>query len=175
MKTKLCKVCKKPFEQFKSTDKVCSYLCAKLLAEQKEIDERYNKAKESLAKSDKVKDLMKVAKLLMQKYARLRDKDLPCISCGTSGASIWDGGHLFKAELYSGVKLDEINISRQCAKCNRFLNGNEIGYVEGFIRRYGFEAFNELSKRARETKNKKWTATELQEIINKYKFKIKDL
>lgn len=175
MKPKLCKVCKNPFEPFKSTDKVCSYLCAKLLAEQKEIDDRYNKAKESLAKSDRVRDLMKIAKLLMQKYARLRDKDLPCISCGNDKSSVWDGGHFFKSELYSGVRLDELNIHKQCRKCNTFLNGNEIGYVEGFIKRYGFEAFNELSKKAKETKNKKWTAIELQELIDKYKIKIKDL
>ena len=82
---------------------------------------------------------------------------------------------MFKSELYSGVKLDEININRQCRKCNRYLNGNEINYVKGFIERYGLPAFNDLSKKAVETKNKKWSADELQAIINKYKQKIKDL
>lgn len=175
IKPKFCKVCKDQFQPYKSTDVVCSFMCSKMWEEQKEIDKRYNKAKDGLEKSDKVKDLMKLSKVLIQKFARVRDKDLPCISCGSNTATVWDGGHLFKSELYSGVRLDEINVNKQCRKCNTFLNGNEVNYVIGFINRYGLPAFNDLSQRAKETKNKKWSVPELQEFINKYKLKIKDL
>lgn len=174
-KSKNCKVCGRNFYPFNTIDKTCSFVCFQALKEQDEIKVRFQKAKQSLEKSDKAKDLMKIAKLLVQKYARLRDKDLPCISCGQNTSTVWDGGHFFKSELYSGLRFDELNLAKQCRKCNTYLNGNEIGYVHGFIGRYGLVAFNELSLKAKETKNKKWSVPELQEIINSYKLKIKDL
>jgi hypothetical protein len=34
---------------------------------------------------------------------RLRDANENCISCGGNDKDLWDGGHLKKAEIYSGV------------------------------------------------------------------------
>jgi hypothetical protein len=68
------------------------------------------------------------AKKSFQKYVRLRDKDLPCISCNEMVKDLWDGGHYFKAELFSGLIFNEKNCHKQCRKCNRFLGGNEIQY-----------------------------------------------
>jgi hypothetical protein len=35
----------------------------------------------------------------------LRDANENCISCGGNDKDLWDGGHLKKAEIYSGVIL----------------------------------------------------------------------
>lgn len=173
-KPKACVVCGSHFLQYKSTDKCCSFQCSIALRERQEIEVRYQKAKASLKKSDSVKQLTKVAKLMAQKFARLRDREKPCISCGADHSNIWNGGHMYKSELYSGVRFDQLNIHKQCTKCNLHLNGNEVGYVHGFIQRYGLEKFNQISTQARQTKNKKWSVPELQEIINDYKLKLKE-
>jgi len=175
VKQKKCKVCGKEFNPFKTTDRLCSYICGKAFEEQQEIDKRFKSIQDKVKERDSLKLLMKAAKQIVQKYARLRDKYLPCISCGTYTSTMWDGGHMYKSELYSGVRLDEININKQCRKCNTYLSGNEVGYVKGFIAKYGLDEFNKLSDRATLTKNKKWSVEEIKEIITSYKLKIKDL
>lgn len=174
MKLKNCKICERDFTPYKSTDKVCSYLCSVKLAEQVEIEKKHEELKKKVKDSDSIKLLTKLAKQLAQRYARLRDDELPCIACGTNKTMEWHGGHLFKSELYSGVRFDEFNIHKSCLKCNTWLHGNEVGYVAGFVSRYGNDAFFELYKKANETKTKKWTKEELKEIITRYKFKLKD-
>jgi len=174
LKPKFCKNCLDQFQPYKSTDKLCSFQCSVAYKEKQEIEERFKKIEAKVKERDSVKLLTKLAKQLAQKWARIRDAQLPCISCGTTKSIEWHGCHLYKSELYSGVRFDELNLARGCKKCNVFLDGNEVGYVKGFIERYGLEAFNELSKKATETKNKKWSVPELKEIINYYKLKIKD-
>lgn len=173
-KPKKCKQCGRDFKPFSSLDKVCSSVCFYAYKEAQEIEKRFKVIEAKVKERDSVKLLTKVAKQLAQKWARIRDRDLPCISCGTNQSIEWHGCHLYKSELYSGVRFDELNLARGCKKCNVFLSGNEVGYVKGFIERHGLIAFNELSDRATKTKNKKWTVPELKEIINYYKQKIKD-
>jgi hypothetical protein len=173
-KPKHCSNCGSQFNPYKSTDKLCSFQCSVAHKEKQEIEERFKKIEAKVKERDSVKLLTKVAKQLAQKWARIRDKDLPCISCGAVTSTMWDGGHLYKSELYSGLRFDEMNINKQCRKCNTYLNGNEINYVRGYIDRYGLAAFNEISKRAKERKNTKWSVPELKQIINYYKLKIKD-
>jgi hypothetical protein len=172
LKEKKCKQCKSLFKPMNSLQQVCNYVCAVALNRQKEIDKKIAKFKVNL---ETPKQLKPIAKKIAQQYARLRDKDLPCISCGSPTAIEWHGGHLYKAELWSGVLFDEYNINKQCKKCNVFLDGNESGYVEGFIKRYGFEKLQELMKRKNESKSYKWTRDELKEKIEYFKQKVKDL
>jgi len=74
----------------------------------------------------------------------LRDKDKGCVSCGTINSDLFDGGHYFKAELFSGLIFDERNCHKQCRKCNRFLGGNEIQYRLGLVQRFGIDFVEEL-------------------------------
>jgi hypothetical protein len=115
------------------------------------------------------------AKKSFQKYVRLRDKDLPCISCNEMVKDLWDGGHYFKAELFSGLIFNEKNCHKQCRKCNRFLGGNEIQYRKGLLNRFGFEYVEQLESIADENRVYKYTKDELIEIKRKYDGKIKEL
>jgi hypothetical protein len=127
---------------------------------------------------DKLKtlgDYEKEAKKSFQKYIRLRDKDLPCISCGNDKTDLWDGGHYKKAEIYSGVIFDEQNCQKQCRKCNRFLNGNELNYREGLILRYGIDYVVEIEEKAIKTREHKFTREELIMIKKKYDLLIKSI
>lgn len=115
------------------------------------------------------------AKKSFQKYVRLRDKDLPCISCNETVKDLWDGGHYFKAEIFSGLIFNEKNCHKQCRKCNRFLGGNEIQYRKGLLNRFGLEYVEQLESIADKNRVYKYTKDELIEIKNKYDGKIKEL
>ena len=175
MKKKKCKNCGKEFEPRNSLQPVCNYVCALAYNDKKQVEKRFKELKRKVKEGDSVKLLTNLAKSIAQKYARLRDAHLGCISCNNETATVYHGGHLFKSELYSGVRFHEFNIHKQCAKCNVFLNGNEVNYVAGFIKRYGQELFDLLSTQARESKIRKWEKEELLNVINFYKLKIKEL
>jgi len=107
-------------------------------------------------------------KPVYQRWIRERDKDLPCISCGSTTADIWDGGHYKKAEIYRGVIFNEFNCNKQCRKCNKYLGGNESNYRKGLIEKYGLFVVETLEQLANETRNYKWSNEELEEIKLKY-------
>jgi hypothetical protein len=115
------------------------------------------------------------AKKSFQKYVRLRDKDLACISCNEMVKDLWDGGHYFKAEIFSGLIFNEKNCHKQCRKCNRFLGGNELQYRKGLLARFGWEYVAKLENIADENRVYKYTKDELIEIKKKYDGKIKEL
>lgn len=166
--------CKEQFQPYKTTDKACSYLCQLAINEQKEIDARFKKIKAKVKERDSIKDLTKIALQLAQKWARIRDEHRPCISCGKTKCIQWQGGHLYKSKLYSGVKFADYNIHKQCHACNHFMDGNEVNYIHGLIDRYGMEYVNYVRKVATETKDKKWSVPELRDMIAYYKNRIKN-
>ena len=108
------------------------------------------------------------AKKEFQKWVRLRDKDLPCISCNTLNPKMWHGGHFKKAEIYSGLIFDERNVNRQCSRCNVFLGGNEGEYRIGLVNRFGEDFVKQLEDDSQRLRNYKYTKDELIEIKNKY-------
>jgi len=173
-----CKVCQIVFDIKQPLQSVCSYICAieyskKLKANKEKIE--WKKTKSDL--KDKVKTLSQFeaeAKKSFQKWIRLRDKDLPCISCGSTESDTFDGGHFKKAEIYSGVIFDERNVNKQCRRCNRFLNGNELLYREGLIKRFGDDFVKELEQYANETRQYKWTKEQLIAKKLQYDLKIKE-
>jgi len=174
MKPKKCKVCLTTFEPKQFGQVACGFPCAiihaKNLKAQKE--QREWRVEKKIIK-EKLKTLGQYeaeAKVSFQKWIRLRDAKYSCISCDTFATSLWDGGHFKKAEIYSGVIFDENNCHKQCRKCNRFLNGNELNYRQGLIKRYGLEYADKIEQKANETRNYKYTKAEL--IAKKLKYDI---
>lgn len=134
--------------------------------------------KEKAILKEKVKTLSEHeadAKKSFQKFIRLRDKNENCISCGENNKDLWDGGHFKKAEIYSGVIFHEHNCHKQCRKCNRFLNGNELMYREGLIIRYNEQYVVNIEKLANETRQHKYTKEQLIAKKIQYDIKIKEL
>lgn len=117
-----------------------------------------------------LKYLKKKAKDTFQAWCRKRDEDDPCISCGTYNAK-FDGGHYYKAELYSSLLFDERNVNKQCAYCNGHLAGNLIQYRFGLIKKYGQEVSDELDYLASIDKQQNIKRTKLDyiNIILKYR------
>ena len=171
VKTRICAICSKEFIPLRITQ-VCSYICALKWNDKKEVDKRVKQLKIEV---QSVKDLEVIARRVFQKWVRLRDAKDPCISCGTIYAK-WDGGHYYKAELYSGLIFDEMNCNKQCAHCNGpHMHANLIGYRKGLVEKYGALAVEGLEEIADSKRFYKFTKQELKDIIAKYKTKINEL
>lgn len=130
------------------------------------------KTREQKEKLKTISNLIAEAKKPFQKYIRLRDQEKPCISCGTDYSDIWDGGHFYKAENYSGLIFDERNCRKQCRKCNNFLGGNENNYRLGLIKLEGIEYVKKLDEDAIRLKKYKYSRDEILSIKKHYQEKV---
>jgi len=113
-------------------------------------------------------ELLKLAQMVFNKWIRERDKDKPCIS---SGKRSDQAGHYLPVGSYSGVRFDETNVNGQSIEDNCFNHGAYNRYHAGMIDRYGYDKVYELEKWGYESRFKKWSRSELEMIINKYKKK----
>ena len=111
--------------------------------------------------------LKKKAQDIFNKWIRNRDKEERCISCN---GPVEQAGHYFSSGHYSALTFDEMNVNGQDIRCNMFLSGNLIHYRQGLVKKYGEDAVKELEKKA-EVRTYKWSRTELEDIITKYKIK----
>ncbi|MEG1644024.1 MAG: recombination protein NinG [Bacteroidales bacterium] len=85
---------------------------------------------------------------VFSEYIRLRDSDsrgyVRCISCGK--IVHWkeaDCGH-YVNRAHMGTRFSEHNCNGQCRFCNRFDEGNNIGYTRGLISKYGVKIIADL-------------------------------
>jgi len=172
---KKCRECSTVFVPYKSTDKFC-YLCSKTKLALKNLEkikkEKVKKQKEDLLT---LQDYLKLAQQVFNKYVRLRDEGLVCISCQKPmRKGNIDAGHLWSAGGHSNVRFNELNVNAQCSRpCNKDKAGDINNYRLGFVKRYSVEQLDELDKIANVTR--KWSKDELKLLISEYKKKIKEL
>ena len=176
-----CTACRKSFKPYAGWVKWCSPECqdvvVKIIAE-KARKERVKQDKKDLQKlKEKHKGLanyMNVLQVVFNEFIRLRDKDEPCISCGTFGPVMWSAGHYYTVGSSGSVRFDEDNVHKQCwFNCNKNKSGNLAEYYPRLIAKIGQERFDALTER----KNTIWKPTipELIEKIEYYKEKVKQL
>jgi hypothetical protein len=168
-----CKNCKEKFEPIRFNHKFClKDECIKAFVEEvkvKQWKETKTRMKEDLKTTQ---DWLKEAQTIFNKYIRLRDMGLVCISCHQPPKKK-NAGHYFSSGGHSNVRFDEDNVHLQCEACNTFLSGNLLNYQIGIKNRIGAQKLLELQERAHVTK--KWTIEELKEIIQTYKTKVRQL
>jgi hypothetical protein len=178
-KKKRCKQCKKEFQPLRPLQQVCDYKCAYELAivraELKEKKDWNKRKKEGLEKLKTVTQYEQLARRVFQAWVRARDNGLPCISCGATKAEQWDGGHYFKAELYSGLIFHEDNCSKQCSRCNNELHGNESSYRIGLVKKIGEERVRWLEENKDRLRTYQFSKDELIEIKKVYLLKVKEI
>jgi hypothetical protein len=85
------------------------------------------------------RDWLKEAQAAVNKYVRARDAGKPCVSCGALTAGQWDAGHYRSAGGHPALRLDPLNIHKQCSVCNAHKSGNLIEYRKELINRIGLE------------------------------------
>lgn len=179
IKTKKCanKECNNSYKQFNSLVTWCSTECKISITQTKEA-QKIIKSKRSLNKpKSKTLDQYEIeAKEVFQKWVRLRDAHhgFGCISCVKDKNTKMDGGHVFKAELYSGLIFNELNCHGQCVPCNRFEDGNVKEAKSGIEKRYGNEALEYIESRSDANRLHRYDKNKLIAIKLKYQIKIKE-
>lgn len=120
---------------------------------------------------------MKKLDRIFSEFIRLRDADkngyCKCISCGK--IQHWkevDNGH-FVNRSHMSTRFDEKNCNAQCRKCNRFDEGNNIGYMKGLVAKYGDKIIDELYVKKHHTS--KFSKVEFELMADYYKKKVSEL
>lgn len=114
---------------------------------------------------------------VFSEFIRLRDASangyVRCISCGK--ISHWkdvDCGHYVNRKHLS-TRWHEKNCNAQCRACNRFDEGNMLGYTKGLVKKYGQSVLDELDVMKCHTS--KLCDFEGKILIKFYKDKVKEL
>lgn len=168
---------------------VCVDCGTKLALERRSKErEKAEKAAEKKRRREeqKQKDKLKIRKLALKPrsywikqaqqavnaFIRERDRDLPCISCGTLTSAQWDAGHYRTTAAAPQLRFDERNIHKQCVVCNQHKSGNLVPYRVMLIERIGIAAVDEIES---DHKRHRWTTEECKAIKAEYQQKLKDL
>lgn len=77
------------------------------------------------------------AQLSFNRYIRVRDSGLPCISCGRNTGAKVNAGHYRPVGAYPELRFNEINCHLQCEHCNTYKAGNLTEYRIGLIAKIG--------------------------------------
>ena len=179
MKQKKCKVCLTLFTPLRPLQSCCNWQCANIYA--KELNEKKQdkewKQRKAKIKSDlmSLSDWLKIAQKHFNHYIRLRDKGNNCISCGKQffKDEIVHASHYKPAGTCYNVRFNEDNVWISCVKCNTHLSGNGIEYRKRLVEKIGIERVEEVENLS--TITRKFTISEVKEIIEIYKAKIKML
>lgn len=176
MKLSKCRVCGQAFERQRIGQKTCSVACAiqlgrevsrKMMAARERIETKRRK-EAVMSRSDWMKKLQAV----FNKYIRLRDDALPCISCGRHHQGQYHAGHYLTIGARPELRFDEDNCHKQCAPCNNHLSGNLVNYRIGLIKKIGLERVERLEGHHAPLK---LTVDEIKANIETYRQKIKEM
>lgn len=174
-----CPVCKQPAELRINLKLFCSYDCAakwgksqaekskaKKQADQRKVDREKMKCLKT--RSEWLKDLQ----VVFNRFIRLRDSGLPCISCGRDTGAKMNAGHYLSVGAHPELRFDESNCHRQCEHCNSFKSGNQAQYRPRLIAKIGQAEVDRLEGPQGPIK---LTIEQIQQLIVEYKNKIKEM
>lgn len=179
-----CKECGAYYIKFQSSQQVCSVACAMKMGKRKAEEKRkkMDKAERLVEKrrmkalKEKLKsrsDWLKELQTVFNKFIRLRDRDLPCISCGRFHQGKYDAGHYRTVGGSPELRFNEDNVHAQCVPCNRHLHGNIANYRINLIEKIGVERVELLERK--DLPPLKLSIDEIKELIKTYKAKCKEL
>ena len=167
----ICRVCKKPYIRFQTTQTVCGVRCAKQVGKlaRKAERESVKKRKEAVKSRSQ---WMKEAQDAFNAYIRARDAQELCISCGRNHQGQWHAGHFYSVGARPELRFHEDNCHKQCKPCNTDLHGNLLKYREALMGRIGSDRMEAL---AGPVAVKKYTVEDLKQIRATYRAKAKEI
>lgn len=138
--------CRASFAPQRLGQKVCSPACG--LATKDVNADKARKAladvgrKELRAAKERVKpkgQYMREAQAVINRYVRLRDAHLGCISCSkpASWGGQWHCSHFRSVGAAAHLRFNLWNMNKSCSACNNFLSGNIAGYRPKLIEKIG--------------------------------------
>jgi 5-methylcytosine-specific restriction endonuclease McrA len=138
-------------------------MAKKVKKENKEIKERIK------TKSQHLKELQTV----FNKYIRLRDILLPCVSCGDRINGTPHASHFLSVGSHPALRFNENNCHSSCSQCNLHLHGNLVEYSLRLPDRIGQDNYDKLI--ASRGDRLQISIPEIEELKLYYKNKIKEL
>lgn len=116
-------------------------------------------------------------------FIRERDKDQPCICCGSFAASGesslhgggWDAGHYISRGHASHLRFDERNVHKQRKGCNKPGGTTRAKYRIGLVARIGEDAVLALEALEYAESGRGETIEQLKEIAVHYRAKLREL
>lgn len=174
LREKKCRHCKGAFIPVRPLQIACEMTCAIALARktsEREQEAKRKKERAALrAAREKIKgrgEYMREAQNVFNAYIRQRDRDQPCISCGTTADVQYAAGHYRTVGACPELRFEPLNVHRQCNRnCNMGKSGNLIEYRIGLVARIGADKVAWLEGRH---EAKRYTIDDLKEIKTKYR------
>lgn len=173
-----CKQCKEVFQKVTPLQFVCSPKCsidyAKLQTKKKQdkkIKEINKDVRERKEKLKTTSDYLKEVQVVFNKWIRLRDKGLNCISCNKP-AKKENAGHYRSVGSCPELRFEPLNVHLQCEYCNTYQHGNLIPYRQNLIKKIGISSVEWLESNH---EPKHYSKVELIGMKTIYKDKIKEL
>lgn len=143
---KKCRCCKEQFQPQKPLQVACGVACAVVLARAKSEKERKAidqiERREIKAAKERIKsraEHAKEAQVAFNRYVRLRDADLGCVSCPKPAewGGQWHASHFRSVGAAAHLRFNLLNVHKACSVCNNHLSGNIMGYRPELARRIG--------------------------------------
>jgi hypothetical protein len=156
----------------------CAFSYAKMTGEKKKAKDATAARKAHRAAVIKSKPLKwyedKAQRAVNAYVVHGRDKDDPCISCGTTNPNIiYAAGHFRTRGAASQHRYNLDNLHKQCNfHCNSQLSGNIQNYRPALILKIGQERYDALMN---DNESRRYTVEELLCIESTYKNKLKAL
>lgn len=180
LRKKKCRnaACRAEFIPSRSMQVVCSPLCglavakAKRERDRKSIDQR--ERREIRVAKERIKskaDHMREAQQVFNGFIRLRDKDLPCVSCGRHHEGQYHAGHYRTVGANPELRFEPLNVWKQCAPCNNHKSGDIVNYRIELVKRIGADKVDWLEG---PHEPKRYTIEELKTIKAEYRAKTRE-
>ena len=175
-----CKHCREPILNARnSLVRSCSIECAVALARKE--SERLWKRQTALERKSRReakerlktrRDWLKEAQAAFNRWVRVRDHGLPCISCGRYHKGAWDAGHYRSVGACSALRFHPDNCHAQCVPCNQHKSGNIIEYRIGLLARIGQVRLDWIEVHHEPAK---WTIEQLKQVKAEFTAKARQL
>ena len=178
------KTCKNPdcgasFVPQRLGQAVCSPKCALAVVEVQKAKEKKSLAlagrREIKVRKEKLKtraDHAKDTQQAFNEWVRLRDADLPCVSCGRHHDGQYHAGHYRTVAANPAIRFEPLNVHKQCAPCNNHKSGDIVNYRIELVKRIGSEAVEWLEG---PHEPKRYTVEQLKAMTAEYRAKTKEL
>lgn len=146
---KRCKACQEMFTPVRDFQSVCGAIACALAV----VSDNREKARKAIselgrqelrAARERIKpkgDYMREAQAVINRYVRLRDAHLGCVSCERPATwqGQWHASHYRSRGAAPHLRFNLHNIHKACSICNNHLSGNIMGYRPELVRRIGEE------------------------------------
>lgn len=180
IRSKKCANCKESFTPDRPFVSWCSIECAVVIARLKQAKQKDQEATNERAQHAKAKEAVKTraqhlkeAQASFNAVIRERDKDLPCISCGTTADVQYAAGHYRTTASCPELRFDPLNVHKQCNRnCNMGKSGNIGAYRIGLIAKIGIEAVEWLEGKH---EPKRYTIEDIKALKAQYRAELRKM